>query len=203
MIILTMCYFSSALLGQESNDKKPNYNAQKYFLTSTPLYSQIISNNSFEFSYPDLSTFSHLRISIGEIDNFQFHIGLGLITADLGFSKQWFLYQKKYSLLSQTLLGTTVLGTQTAEQKFCIGYISHPELETENLISFGLGVGYYSKAIQIGSDIGFGYLTTEIGFSHRFRKIEFSFRGGIQIVRFESNYSMISNNLGFGSRYLF
>lgn len=193
------------LLGFQDDSDNYYYNEQRLWLNSTPIYSTILSDKTYEFSFPDLTTLSHVRFSFGEKENYQFLIGVGFVALDLGFSKQ-LLVNEDYAVRLQTLLGNNKMysGFWILEQKLCFGNTANFKIANE--YTYNLAVGYgvefvnFSKMISAPNS---KYLTMEIGGDYRYYQIQFSIRTGIQSVWIGEHSARFMKNLGFSTMYWF
>lgn len=201
-ILLFSTLLPFQLLGFQDDSDNYYYNEQRLWLNSTPIYSTILSDKTYEFSFPDLTTLSHVRFSFGEKQDYQFHAGVGFAILDVGFSKQWFL-NESYLLRSQSLLGSNRI-SWILEQKVCFGNTANFKIANE--YTYNLAVGYGVEFVNFSkmtSSPNSKYLTMEIGGDYRYYQIQFSIRTGIQSVWIGEHSARFMKNLGFSTMYWF
>lgn len=175
---------------------------EKLQMISSPQSAYILSDSEFEYSFPDLYTLSHLRIYIGEKSNYQFHVGVGLILLDLGYSKIIYRFDDKYPVKSQTIVGYSLSYQFILEQKFCFGITENNQKKEQFLFNLSFASGYKTSG-KYSDEKGKFYLSQDFGITYRFKKTTFSLSGGISQIKTQGfNSFVFGNQIGFSLGYL-
>ena len=170
---------------------------------SSPQQAYIISDHQLEFSVPDLSTISHLRMYFGKTGDYQWQIGAGIVLIDVGFSKIITRFYDYFPLKSKTVFGFTDEKRWMMEQQFSLGLNREKPFRNTWFSSVSLTSGY-KKGGNTTEDFNRFYFLHEIGFSYVRSAVLFSVQGGISIHFFpQQNLLSGGYQIGFSSAYLF
>ncbi len=193
-ISFALIFLSANLCAQGGNEKLQ--------MISSPQSAYILSDSEYEYSFPDLYTLSHLRFYIGEKSNYQFHVGVGLILFDLGYSKIIYRFDDKYPVKSQTIVGYSLSNQFIMEQKFCFGTNENNQKNEQFLFNLSFASGYKTSGKYI-DEKGKLYLAQDVGFVYNFKKIIFSFNGGVSQIKIQGDDEFkLGNQIGFRLGYL-
>lgn len=170
---------------------------------SSPQQAYILSDQQLEFSYPDISTISHIRWYSGKKEDYQVHFGLGIVLLDIGFSKILTRLNDHQPIKSRTTIGVTDNKRWFAEQQFSLGMTTEKSFQKEWFSSISLTTGF-KKGGNKNDDVNRFYIAEDAGFSYVRKKTVFAVQFGISQMYFpDPNVITGGFQIGFSMGYLF